>query len=441
MDYTEVLKRAWHTVWNYRTLWLFGIILALTTTSWSAWEWLQRSDNRDGNHEANNLVYVLPNGSTIEIPGSMITPPSLPGREDAWSDDGGDIVFNYKYQADDRPYHQGDIIINYNPPDDYSVGVVSRSKEGYLHLELLEVRPEVVSTIITIGIALACLIVLLIILACLIVLLIIAAAIARYVAETALIQMVDDYDETGQKHSIREGFRMGWSRTAFRLFLIKLLIGLPVAVAFILLFVLAAAPLLLWTTRSTAIGVFGTMTTVGLGFLVTLLLIVVITVLSLLRRFFWRACALEELGVIESIRQGFSIVRRRLKDVVIMWLIMIAVQIGWVIALIATAIVLFPAIILLIVVGGVLGGLPALLVGGLASLIFEGPVPWILAGVVGLPIFILVMAAPWVFLSGLMEVFKSSVWTLSYRELRALEPAKLPELDTSGLEAALLRHR
>ncbi|NIO70347.1 MAG: hypothetical protein GTN71_15305 [Anaerolineae bacterium] len=420
MDYTKVLKQAWHTVWNYRALWIFGIILALTTTSWSGWEWLQRSDDSDGNHEANSLVYVLPNGSTIEIP----------GREDAWGDDGGDVVFNYKHQADDRPYHKGDIIINYNPPDDYSVGVVSRSKEGHLHLELLEARPEVVSTIIPIGIALACLIVLLII----------AAAIARYLAETALIRMVDDYDETGQKHSIREGFRMGWSRTAFRLFLIKLLIGLPVAVAFILLFVLAAAPLLLWTTKSTAIGVFGTMTTVGLGFLVTLLLIVVITVLSLLRRFFWRACAVEELGVIESIRQGFGIVRRHLKDVVIMWLIMVAVQIGWVIALIATAIVLFPAIILLIIVGGVLGGLPALLVGGLASLILEGAVPWILAGVVGVPIFILVMAAPWIFLGGLMEVFKSSVWTLSYRELRALEPARLPELDASGLEAALLRH-
>jgi hypothetical protein len=244
MDYTKVLKRAWHTVWNYRALWIFGIILALTTTSWSAWEWLQRSDDSDGNHEANSLVYVLPNGSTIEIP----------GREDAWGDDGGDVVFNYKHQADDRPYHKGDIIINYNPPDDYSVGVVSRSKEGHLHLELLEARPEVVSTIITIGIALACLIVLLII----------VAAIARYVAETALIRMVDDY-ETGQKHSVREGFRMGWSRTAFRLFLIRLVIGLPVAVAFILLFVLAAAPLLLWTTKSTAIGVFGTVTKVLLA--------------------------------------------------------------------------------------------------------------------------------------------------------------------------------
>jgi len=352
MDYTKVLKRALHTVWNYRALWIFGIILALTTGggSWSA----ARGD--------------------------------------------GDGGFQYNFRGEDL-----------------------------FHFEMGEMPPpEVVSILIAIGVGLACLIAILII----------ATTIARYVAETALIRMVDDYEKTGQRHSVREGFRMGWSRTTWRLFLINLLIGLPTALAFILLFVLAFAPLLLWATGSKVAGGIGTVTTIGLFFPILFLAIVVGVVLSLLTKFFWRACALEEMGVIESIRQGFGIVRRHLKDVVIMWLIMIAVQIAWVIALIATAIVLFPAIILLIIVGGVLAGLPALLIGGLASLIFEGAVPWILAGVVGLPIFILVMAAPWVFLSGLMEVFKSSVWTLTYQELRALEPAKLPELDTSGLEVA-----
>jgi hypothetical protein len=38
-----------------------------------------------------------------------------------------------------------------------------------------------------------------------------------------------------------------------------------------------------------------------------------------------------------------------------------------------------------------------------------------------MPLFILIMAAPLVFLGGLAEVFKSSVWTLTYRELHALE--------------------
>jgi len=50
-----------------------------------------------------------------------------------------------------------------------------------------------------------------------------------------------------------------------------------------------------------------------------------------------------------------------------------------------------------------------------------------------------VTSAPMLFLSGLVEVLKSSTWTLAYRELRALEsaaPQTLPELSTAGLEAA-----
>ncbi len=82
---------------------------------------------------------------------------------------------------------------------------------------------------------------------------------------------------------------------------------------------------------------------------------------------------------------------------------------------------MIPVTIALVLLGLVIGGLPALLVGGLASLTFEGAVPWILGVVVGLPIFILVIAAPGLLIGGLAEVFRSSVWTLTYRELHALE--------------------
>jgi hypothetical protein len=362
MDHMKVLKRAWETTWRYRALWIFGIIVALTTAGGGG-----------------------PSG-------------------------GGDGDGRFQYNLD----------------------------EGDLG-DIPEIPPQVVGILIAIGVSLVCVIILLAI----------AATIARYVAETALIRMVDDHEETGEKRSIRQGFRMGWSRTAWQLFLIKLLTGLPTTLAFILLFLLAFTPLLLWITKSTVAGVIGTVATVGLFFLVLFLAIVVGVVLSLLRKFFWRACALEKLGVIESIRQGFYVVRQNLKDVVVMWLIMIGVQIGWVIALISITIVLFPVIILLIIVGGVLGGLPALLIGGLASLFLEGPVPWILAAVVGIPIFILVMAVPWLFLGGLMEVFKSSTWTLTYRELRALEGLETgmemmeieteteerPEVDEPGLDS------
>jgi hypothetical protein len=344
MDHLKVLKRAWEITWRYRVLWVFGIILALTT-----------------------------GGST--------------GRGGGSGGGGGNGGFP----------SSGD----FSPP---------------------EIPPQVVSMLIVVGIGLACVIVILII----------ASVVARYVAETALIRMVDDYEETGEKRNVRQGFRLGWSRTALRLFLIDLLIGLPTALAFILLFALALAPLLLWTTKSTAAGVVGTVATIGLGFLFVLLAIVVGIVLSLLMHFFRRVCALEELGVIESIRQGFDFVRQHLKDVGIMWLIMVGLGLGWMILMI-------PVTILLVVVGAMVGGFPALLVGGLASLFFEGAVPWILAAAVGIPIFILVVAVPGLFLGGLAEVFKSSVWTLTYRELRALEsfetePEQLPELDAPGLE-------
>ena len=122
-----------------------------------------------------------------------------------------------------------------------------------------------------------------------------------------------------------------------------------------------------------------------------------------------------------------------------MWLIMIGVGIGWAIMMLLGTILLFPVVILLIIVGGVLGGLPALLIGGLASLFLEGAWPWIVGGVVGIPIFILVIGLPWLFLGGMMEVFKSSTWTLTYRELCALEGleekrGEVPELDAPSPE-------
>lgn len=324
MNHTKVLKRAWHTVWSYRALWVFGIILALTTGG-----------------------------------------------------GGGSGGAQYSFRGEDF------------------------SGRG---LRIERVPPEVVSTLLAIGIGLACLTLILII----------VAAIARYVAETALIRMVDHHEETGQKYSVRQGFRMGWSRSAFRLFLIDLLIGLPVAVAFILLFLLAAAPLLLWATESTAAGAFGTATTIGLGLLVVLLAIVVAVILSVLKPFFRRVCVLEQIGVTAAIRQGYAMVRKNLKDVVVMWLITVGLRIGW-------AIVMIPVVFLLLVVSGVLGGALALLAGGLTRLAFEGAAPWIVAGIVGIPIFILVMAAPLAFLGGLFEVFLSSTWTLTYRELRVKE--------------------
>jgi len=108
-------------------------------------------------------------------------------------------------------------------------------------------------------------------------------------------------------------------------------------------------------------------------------------------------------------------------------------------AMLPVLVVLLPVILLFIVAGLALGAVPAVVVGGLLSLFFEGAVPWIVGAVAGLPVFVLVMIAPMLFLGGLVEVVKSSLWTLAYRDLRALETAErepAPRLGVSGLEAA-----
>jgi hypothetical protein len=373
MDHTRVLKRAWHLVKGYRALWVFGLILALTTFSWeTAVFW-----GRDNNDEANRQGIVV----TRE-----------PGES-----------FLEAFQRTIREE-------------------IDEANEGLEEFFARELHVEIESDILAI-------------IAVLVGLMLIGYVIAKivgYVGYTALIRMVDETEDSGVRHSVRQGFRMGWSRAAWRLFLIDVLVGIAAVSALILLFALLLAPLALWTTGSTPAGVIGTIITVGLFFPGLALVIVAGAALSMLKRFFRRACALEGLGVTESIRRGYAVARQHLREVAPVWLVTVGLELAW-------PFLMIPAVIVLAGVGVVLGGASALLMGGLAGLAFDGATPWVVAGAVGIPIFILTLAAPLAFLGGLREVFLSSTWTLTYRELQTLEsaePGQLPDLDTSGLKAA-----
>lgn len=364
MNHTKVLKRAWHVVWNYRALWVFGIVLALLATGGGA---------RGAQQQAHDQEF-------------------WPDQE-LWPDRGVRLH-----------------------------GVPS-------------LPPQAVTALVTLGLVLLGVIMLVIV----------VSVVARYVSATALIRMVDDYENTGEKRSVREGLRMGWSGAAPRLFLINLLLGLPVALISILLFLLALTPLLLWATGSTTAGWIGTAATGSLYLVLILGTIVVGTAISLLIRLAWRACALDGLGVLDAIRRGYGVMRRNLKDVALMWLIMVVVQIGWVVATIALALALLPLTIGAMLAAAALGGLPGLLAFGLASAFLEGPVVWIVTAVVGVPFLVgavvlasIVVSLPGLFLSGLLEVFKSSVWTLTYRELPAVaaETKQIVQPETQGLAAA-----
>jgi hypothetical protein len=261
-------------------------------------------------------------------------------------------------------------------------------------------------------------------------LLFIVGRVARYVAEVALIRMVDNYEETGERLTFREGFRLGWSPTAWRLFLIDLVINLPALIVFGLLFVLAFVPLFLWGTGVTSIGVVGTVAAIGFFFVWVLAVIVANTILNLLKLFFRRASAIEKLGVIDSIRRGYRVVREHLKDVGLMWLIMFGINIAW-------TFVMIPVFLLAGLLALLVGGMAFFIFAGLGSLLAGGAAPWVIAGVLVIPIFLLIFMVPVGFVGGLRETFVSSTWTLSYREVTALErldPEHLVEVEPEPKE-------
>jgi hypothetical protein len=333
MNHTKILKRAFSITWNYRALWVFGILLALTLThgSWNG------GGNSGGNMNGNN--YNGGQGFSFQWPG-------------------------------------------FNTP--------------------------AINTIISIGIALICIIFLLCV----------VAAIVRYVSEVSLMRMVDANEETGEKTNVRGGFRLGWSRRAWRLFLIDLLVGVVGFIVVLLSMVVAAAPLLVWLVNSQPLRILGTVVAIGMIFLVILLFIAIGLALSVVMQFIRRAAALEDLGVFDSFRRGFALVRQRLGDIAIMALILFTIGMAWIVAMI-------PVVILLLLAAVVLGGLPGLFAGFIASLFTHGAVPYVIGGLVGLPIFLLVIIAPTAFLNGLMETYKSSAWTLTYREVLALNGGSL----------------
>jgi hypothetical protein len=167
---------------------------------------------------------------------------------------------------------------------------------------------------------------------------------------------------------------------------------------------------------------------VSLAFTSICVVVILSIFLSLLRNFFWRVAVLEDTGVGESLRRGFAMVREHWKSVGLMWLVMIGLGIAWIIVSILAIIVTIPIVILTSIVAALVAAIPALLLVGIFSLFLTGPLPWIAAGLFVLPLFFTIAFSPWLLLGSWQSVFTSTVWTLTYRELKAL-PAIAPQAE------------
>jgi hypothetical protein len=362
MDHLKILKRAFKITWDYKVLWIFGIILALTVAS--------------GGYGGGN---------------------------------GGSQAQHTTDQGDFQSYE--------GIPD--SIELPDGSE-----IEVPEVLQEV-NVWITIGVILVgcC--------CCLALVWIVAGTVLRYVAETALIRLVDDYEKTGEKRGIRAGFKMGWSRASFRLFLIDLLLFVAGVVVFVPLIIvmvaLVAFAVLMFTQEVIVLGVIVGVAATGLFFLAVFFGVIVGVAIELFKPLFQRACVLESLGVGESLARSFDLMKRHFAwDVAIMWLLVIGLNIGWIVAMLIVGFLLF-------VVALAVAAAPALIIGGTVGLLFGWIAGLVVGGLVGGLIFVLLLIASMTFLKGLRMTFLSTLWTLTYRELLAIEG--LADTEKEPLEA------
>jgi hypothetical protein len=367
MDPVKILKRAWHILWNYRALWVFGLILALTAAGSSGGS--GNSGTRFSGDGNNNQSYQAP-------------------MPENWREEIGKAFAEFG-KAVERVLHEG--------------------------LPALGITKGELTALIWIG---AAFILVMLIIG-------IVMAIARYVSETAVIRMVDEYEATDTKMTIRQGFRIGWSRTAWRLFLINLIVSLP---AILLVGLLVAVGFVIYQMvvgGNETFAIAGIVSLIGVVFLAIFVVVILSIILRLFRHFFWRVCALEEASVGESLRRGFALVRENWKNVGLMWLIMIGLGIVWIPVSVIAVIITIPVVLITAAIAAIVSAIPGLMLVGLFSLFLNGYLPWIAGGIFILPLFFTIAFSPWVLLTAWQQIYTSTVWTLTYREIKAL-PAQEP---------------
>lgn len=367
----KILKRSWHILWNYRILWIFGFLLALTT-----------GGGNSGNNGGSSSSSQATSKSFSDFSGTI--PENAPEwtRESAqWVAQNVEPVFRYPGE------HVGTIV-------------------------------TVVAIFFLIVLALSAL-----------------TAFVRYPVETAVMRMVDEYEQSGSKLGFRQGWKLGWTRRAFRLWLVDLLIALP-ALMFVLL-ILVAGWIVYLSVSSTfqVTNAAGVVAGIGLAFLSIFPLIVVAVFLNLLRNFFARAVALEDMGVMAALGYGWAMFKRNWKSAGLMWLVMVGIGFGVGIAGMIVFVLLIPAYLILLIPAAFVAALPALITFGISSVFTSGPLTWILAILFALPFFLVTLFAPMVLVSGWYKIYESNVWTLTYREIKALESLAKPVLPVEEVQS------
>ncbi len=376
MSTAKVLQRSWQILWRYRALWVLGMALALYAGNTIYMG--PRHEQQEQQAQPNNVHVILPGGTTIRVPGEGATV---------------------------------DLTVPGNPRVILTEGGVPQENEFLSQLARQIDVSSLGADLWALGIEIALLLLFMFLF----------GLVARYVAITAVIRSVDEAESTGRQPALREALRMGWSVRALRLFLMDLAVAL-LAVAS----VAALLPVFTgWVVAASLLGPggillasFSALPLLGMaGFALLCLALLVSLIMQPARR----ACAIEGLGVFASLRAGVAMLRRNLRDVGITWVIWIAIRIVWAPLGVLVALILAPILLLSLLGGVTLGGVVTAIVAAASTPLVHGIMAWIMGGAVGLPVFVLVTILPLLLVSGWVELYKSNLWTLTYRELRGTE--------------------
>jgi hypothetical protein len=237
---------------------------------------------------------------------------------------------------------------------------------------------------------------------CLILLLVVVGIVVRAVTRTALTGMVDQLEET-ETVTIRDGWRIGWSKRAWTVFLISLIITVPLIIIFGLLLLVVLSPFALAFLENTGLLILGIVAGIGLLLLWILAVIVTSIVVMPFQELGWRYAVLRNLGAIESLKASYALIRQNLKEVAVVVLLLIGVAIGWIVV----SLILMIIVVLLALLAGIIPGL----------IVFLITWTWWAALGAGFLLFLVMIIVPLTFARGLYLIFGSSVWTLLFREL------------------------
>jgi len=356
-DISTKIKRAWNTVWRYKVLWIFGLLLAL-----SGGAVLGNSGGGGG-------------GSGYRFNGNDLGNTHMNGGE--WSSTMPMWMHQFQnwFQQDIEPLFMPDRLAG----------------------TIIWMVVIIFAISLVIGLLLA---------------------LVRYPTETSVIRLVDVYEEDGTKKRFKEGWAMGWNARAFKIWVIDLIVGTP---AFVIVAGLSAVVALMVTrmVKTGELGQIPGM--IGLIILAGFLLLVVaiaMVFVGLWRQFIVRAIAIDGAGIGEGFKRGWEMLAHNFKNAFLTWLVMLGINIAAGIALAICALLLIPVMAVMLIPGALVSAIPGAIAYGIASLFAAGPLVWVITGFVVMIFLFTVVFSPISFVSGLYTVFNSSIWTQTYREMK-----------------------